>query len=95
MKSWQLQFRLHAVQRMYQRGIAARDVRDVIEGGDVIEDYPDDKPYPSCLLLGHVHGRPVHVMLAKDEVNQQGIVVTVYEPDLHLWEADYRRRKTS
>jgi hypothetical protein len=25
--------------------------------GDVIEDYPDDKPYPSCLIYGNTSDR--------------------------------------
>jgi len=53
----QLTFRLHATQRMFQRGISVDDVRHVVEGGHVSEDYPDDQPYPSC-LLGLVSGAP-------------------------------------
>ena len=29
--------------------------------GVIIEDYPDDKPYPSCLIYGETFsGEPVH-----------------------------------
>jgi len=94
MTSWQLQFRLHAVQRMYQRQITPQDIRAVIEQDTVIEEYPEDTPYPSCLMLGHVRGRPLHVVIAKDMAHQQAVIVTVYEPDPLLWEPDFRRRKT-
>jgi hypothetical protein len=31
--------------------------------GEIIEDYPDDKPYPSCLVLGHTFsGDPVQCL---------------------------------
>ena len=46
-----LVFRKHAVQRMFQHGISAVDVHHVFKNGEVIEDYPDDKPYPSCLNI--------------------------------------------
>jgi len=40
-------FRIHAVQRMFERNISAEDVRKVLSVGAVIEEYPDDTPYPS------------------------------------------------
>ncbi|NOT26197.1 MAG: DUF4258 domain-containing protein [Acidobacteria bacterium] len=52
----QLTFRLHATQRLFERGISIDDVRHVVEGGNVVEDYPDDQPYPSRLLLGWCQG---------------------------------------
>ena len=34
-------------------GVSAEDeVRNVIQTGETIEDYPDDFPYPSRLVLG-------------------------------------------
>ena len=63
-------FRVHAIQRMFDRGISETDVRDVLEHGEVIEAYPDDLPYPSRLMLGHCGGRPVHV-LASDDPDQE------------------------
>ena len=47
-----LVFRVHAIQRMYQRTISAAEVRHVIATGETVEDYPDDTPYPSRLVLG-------------------------------------------
>jgi hypothetical protein len=52
-------FRVHALQRMFERGISEREVRAVLESGRVIEDYPHDFPYPSRLLLGFVNARPL------------------------------------
>ena len=28
------------------------ELLEAIESGEIIEDYPDDKPYPSCLIFG-------------------------------------------
>ncbi|PKO22720.1 MAG: hypothetical protein CVU38_07770 [Chloroflexi bacterium HGW-Chloroflexi-1] len=90
-----LTFRLHALQRMYQRRISDADVRKVVESGEVIEDYPSDEPYPSQLLLGWVRGRSLHVVVAHNAANDEVIVITVYEPDVTLWESDLRRRRKS
>lgn len=56
-----LLYRVHAVQRMAERGIREEDVDRVIAEGKEMESYPDDKPYPSRLLLGWVERRPIHV----------------------------------
>ena len=38
--------------------------------GDVISDYPDDKPFPSMLIFGFIEKRPVQVVLAYDNINE-------------------------
>ncbi len=91
----QLVFRSHSVQRMFQRGINTEDVLHVLATGDVIEDYPDDTPYASRLLLGWRGVRPIHVVAADNVDGRETIVVTVYEPDLALWEDDFRRRRNT
>lgn len=60
----------------------------------MIENYPDDTPYPSKLMLGWVHNRPIHVVVADAGDESLWVVVTAYEPDANLWEDDFRRRKT-
>ena len=85
-------FRVHALQRMFQRSVSTEDVQDVLENGDTIESYPDDTPYPSRLLLGWCAGRPLHVVAADNDEDGETIVITVYEPNPALWSADYRRR---
>ena len=86
-----LMYRVHAVQRMAERGIREEDVALAIAEGKEIESYPDDKPYPSRLLLGWIERRPIHVVTATAE--REIIVITVYEPDPALWEAGFERRK--
>jgi len=89
-----LVFRVHAIQRMFQREIAADDVRHVLATGDVIERYPADTPYPSYLTLGWRGARPIHVVAADDAASKETIIITVYEPESEQWESDFRRRKT-
>ena len=89
----QLVFRVHAVQRMVERGISAADVRQVLATGETIEDYPQDTPFPSRLVLGWRQSRPIHVVFADNRQEREIIVVPVYEPDPTLWDADFRRRQ--
>ena len=58
-----LVFRVHAVERMFRRGISEEDVRHVLAQGEEIEDYPEDAPYPSRLVLGWRGSRPIHVVM--------------------------------
>lgn len=88
-----LTFRQHALQRMFERGIDAKDVRQVIEYGEVIKEYSDDKPYSSRLLLGWKEERPLHVVAADHNEAAETIIITVYEPDPTLWNADFRSKK--
>jgi hypothetical protein len=46
----QLEFSKHAIDQSILRKIRVQDIRDVITSGRIIEDYPDDKYGPSCLI---------------------------------------------
>ena len=83
----------HAIRQMFQRKILKDDVKEVINKGEIIFDYPDDTPFPSMLLLGVVNTRPIHVVVAYDAVDETGYVITAYEPDTKLWTQDFKRRK--
>jgi hypothetical protein len=50
LKGRDLIFRIHAVERMFERDISVEDVRRVLSEGAVIEDYPEDTPFPSRLI---------------------------------------------
>ena len=88
-----LVFRVHALRRMFERQFSVEDVEAVIGSGETIEDYINDVPYPSRLILGWIGARPVHVVVAHNLRENELIVITVYEPDPELWEADFRRRR--
>ena len=93
MADWQVKFTGHAIRRMFERAIGKPDVMDVLQSGEMIEDYPDDTPFPSELLLGFVEGRPLHVVAARDETTRTTHIVTVYEPNRLLWSDDFRKRR--
>ena len=82
----------HATDRFRQRGIKTRDIRHAVQTGEIIEQYPDAYPYPSCLILGLSAGlRPIHVVMS-DEGNSSRII-TAYFPSEEKWEADWKTRK--
>ena len=85
-------YRLHAIERMFQRDISEKQVEEVIENGEIIESYVEDKPYPSFLTLGYVDGIAFHVVYAKDEEDNV-IVITAYKPNLTKWQEDLKTRK--
>ena len=61
--------------------------------GKIIEDYPDDKPYPSCLIYGITFkNEPVHSVWAYNEETKWAVLVTVYRPDQAKWINWQRRR---
>lgn len=84
-------YRKHAVERMAQRHVTTGEVRTVITAGETIENYPDDTPYPSRLVLGWCEGRPFHVV-ADDSDEDRAVIITVYEPDPDRWSEDFRDR---
>jgi len=69
------------------------DVEAAIMNGEIIEQYPDDYPYPSCLILGlDEKGRYIHVLcaLSGDVV----CLITTYEPDTkEKWNNDLKTRR--
>src|SRR5205085_11063563 len=65
-----------------------------VEEGEVIEDYPGDKPYPSCLIFGPApDASPVHSVWAYNDVNACAVLITVYRPDPARWVNSRQRRK--
>ena len=77
---------------LMERMIATSEVREIIERGELIEEYADDPRGPSCLIFGKTRqGRILHVVCAPK--NDHLLVVTAYIPSLNEWERDYRTRR--
>ncbi len=87
------EFSKHAVDQSIIRDISVAEVEDAIAGrSEVIEDYPEDKYGPSCLILGYTRAsRPLHIQCSYP--NRPLIkIITLYEPAPSLW-VDFRIRK--
>jgi hypothetical protein len=77
---------------MFQRNISEKDMRSILTKGEIIEEYADDTPYPSRLILGWIGGRPIHIVAADNRAGDEIIIITVYEPDKEKWSDDFKRR---
>ena|SRR5215213_8671200 len=83
----------HAANQAILRNIRVSELREAIARGQVIEDYPDDKYGPSCLVFGPTQaGRPLHVQCSYPS-RPLVKIITLYEPDPALW-IDFRVRRT-
>ncbi len=77
-----------------ERGITIAALEQALLTGEIVERYPDDQPYPSCLVLGWLtSGDPLHVVCSKGSLEPALRIVTLYEPEDALWESDYKARK--
>ena len=82
----------HGINRLREKQIKYRDVIAVLLNGEIIEQYPDDYPYPSCLVFGHSqNGRVLHVVCGYNEGKIW--IITAYWPDNERWEPDMKTRK--
>lgn len=61
--------------------------------GEIIENYPDDFPHPSCLIYGYtINDRSViHVVVSCNGENVE--IITAYFPDSDEFENDLKTRK--
>ena len=83
----------HAIRQMSRpdRMITITEIRQVVQAGEVIEDYPEDKRGHSCLLLGFDKtGRPIHVVCSPKE--DYLAIITAYIPNPHQWGDNFRKR---
>ena len=88
-----IEWQTHALERMMKRGISREIVKQVLLEGEIIEDYPDDKPFSTALFLGWFQRNPLHVVTALDSRSGYCFVITVYRPDLTHFETDYKTRR--
>ncbi len=82
----------HARRRLTERGISVNDIIRCIDTGEIIKQYEDDKPFPSCLILGSaMDGEAIHVVASHD--SEWLYLITAYHPDADVWEPDLKTRK--
>lgn len=86
-------FSRHALERMFQRCIPPEALRTLLEHGEIIATYADDRPYPSVLMLGWFENKPVHAVVARNAATAECQVITVYRPDPTLWDSAFKSRK--
>jgi len=91
-ESGEYRLTVHAFERCVERNISPEQIKSVILIGEIIEDYPEDKYGPSCLICGNTDdGQILHVQCSIEPV----WVITAYDPTLNPeeWEEDFKRRR--
>ena len=82
-KNEEYELTFHAIEMRLARKISTADIEYAIISDEIIEEYPDDYPYPSCLICGKTtDNRPLHVVCAIAPVIK---IITIYIPDEYEW----------
>ena len=82
----------HFLDRITKRSITFANVKSTVDNGEIIEQYPEDYPHPSALILGYTDdNKPLHVVIGVGGGNAW--LITAYYPDTEKWENDYKTRK--
>ncbi len=92
-KANRLRFTDHADEEAAADHLTVEEIFFSVLNGEVIEDYPSDRPYPSCLIFGMTPGGvAVHSVWAYNKGNRCAVLITVYRPDPGRW-VDGRERR--
>ena len=87
-----IRWTVHGLERLQERDIRIADVKNCILNGEIIEEYPDDYPHPSCLVFGYTVNHVVlHLVVGADE--NYIYVITAYYPDTIKFEDDLKTRR--
>jgi hypothetical protein len=89
-----LSFRVHAIQRMFERNISVKNVSGALQSGETIEDYSSEMPEPSRLILGFQGKRPFHIVTSENLKVNEITIITAYVPDPNKWTKDFKRRRS-
>jgi hypothetical protein len=88
----QFEFSKHATDQSIKRDISVQEMKEAILAGEIIEDYPNDKYGPSCLVFGRTpNGKPLHVQCSYPSRTLIKII-TLYRPDPDRW-INFTKRK--
>lgn len=83
---------VHCFERCVERNISPAEIQEVIRSGEILEEYPEDKYGPSCLIYGMTKAnRILHVQASLDPV----WIITAYDPTRTpaKWDASFKRRR--
>jgi len=84
----------HADEEVHNDQLTLDEVLDSVLYGEIIETYPLDRPYPSCLIYGvNACDDPIHSVWAYNCSTLWAVLITVYRPDPARWIGWKFRRK--
>ena len=84
----------HVNMRLQGRSIARQAILEAVDTYEIIEAYPEDKYFPSYLVLATHHEEGFHILFAPDVEGTNVRVVTAYRPSPDEWASDGKTRRT-
>ena len=83
----------HAYEEAQTDSLLFDEILNNMLQGEIIEEYPKDKPYPSCLIFGETFNQePIHCVWGYNPENQWAVLITVYRPDPKFW-INWKKRR--
>lgn len=87
-----IHFSGHATIQMFKRKISVEEIDIILKNGRIIKSYPEEKPFPSYLVLGVVNNRILHVVVSSDD-SENCYIITAYQPEAGMWNEDFTSKK--
>ncbi len=83
----------HVNMRLKGRIIPREFILNSVDSYEIIEEYPEDKYFPSYLIYTEYKSQIIHVHIATDIENDNVRIVTTYKPTLDKWESNFKTRR--
>lgn len=91
-KNEKIRWTNHIMIRLLQRNITQIDIENALLNGEIIEQYENDYPYPSCLVYGiNLNNEVIHIVCGSNGIELW--LITAYYPNNIEWEKDLKTRK--
>jgi hypothetical protein len=81
--------------RLEQRGISRDEILNSVSVYEIVEEYPQDKYLPSCLVYSEYLQRKFHIVFGLDYSDESIVIITAYEPSTDTWNSDLKTRRQS
>jgi hypothetical protein len=85
----------HVTMRLKGRSISRNAIIQSEACYEIIEQYPEDKYYPSYLVRSEYEDYLFHILFAVDVQADNIRIITAYRPTLEEWEDGFRIRRQS
>ncbi|MDL1909895.1 DUF4258 domain-containing protein [Chloroflexi bacterium CFX6] len=83
---------LHADDERLADGLTMGELEAALMDCEIIESYPEDPRGESCLVLGFIGEKPVHIVCGRSRVGHL-VLVTIYIPAMPKWKDPYTRNR--
>jgi len=87
-----IEWRRHALERMFERDISRAEVKMTLKNGEIIENYETDVPFESALFF-YIDSKPIHVVASLDEASNTIYIITAYVPSTTHFNDDLKTRR--